>query len=157
VLANQLVPRLEELIHVMQSAFMKGQYIQDNFRYVQTSAKLLHARSHSSLLLKVDISRAFDSVCWSFLLDVMTFVGFPAVWREWIAVLLSSASMRIQLNGAQGDRICHAFASGRSVVAHDVSVGDGGAKYPLPQSRLLGLVVKVAETPDPVQGVYVRR
>jgi hypothetical protein len=52
---------------------------------------------------------------------------------------------------------CLRFASGRSAVAHDVSVGDGGAKYPLPQSRLLGLVVKVAGTPDPIQGVYVRR
>jgi hypothetical protein len=38
----------------------------------------------------------------------MTFMGFPAVWREWIAVLLSSPSTRIQLNSAQGDRICHA-------------------------------------------------
>jgi hypothetical protein len=55
------------------------------------------------------------------------------------------------------DMSCSRFASGRSAVAHDVSVGDGGAKYPLPQSRLLGLVVKVAGTPDPIQGVYVRR
>jgi hypothetical protein len=35
-------------------------------------------------------------------------MGFPMIWREWIAVLLSSATTRIQLNGAQGDRICHA-------------------------------------------------
>jgi hypothetical protein len=88
VLANRLVPRLEELIHVTQSTFVKGWYIQDNFCYVQTSAKLLHARRHPSLLLKVDISRAFDSVCWPFLLEVMAYVGFPVVWREWIAVLL---------------------------------------------------------------------
>jgi hypothetical protein len=47
-------------------------------------------------------------VCWSFLLEVMAYVGFPAVWREWIVVLLSSASTGIQLNGTQGDRICHA-------------------------------------------------
>jgi hypothetical protein len=107
VLANRLTPRLEELIHVTQSAFMKGRYIQDNFRYVQSSAKLLHDRRHSSLLLKVNISRAFDLVYWPFLLDAMSFVGFPTTWREWIAVL-SSASTRIQLNGAQGDRICHA-------------------------------------------------
>jgi hypothetical protein len=90
-----------------QSAFIKGRYIQDNFRYVQASARLLHARRHLSLLLNVDISRAFDFVCWLFLLDVMSFVGFLAAWREWIAVLFSSASTRIQWNGVQGDRICH--------------------------------------------------
>jgi hypothetical protein len=87
---------------------VKGRYIQDNLRYVQTSAKLLHARRHLSLLLKVDISRAFDSVCWSFLLEAMAYVGFPTVWREWIDILLSSVSTRIQLNVTQGDRICHA-------------------------------------------------
>jgi hypothetical protein len=38
----------------------------------------------------------------------MAYVGFPAVWREWIDVLLSSVSTRIQLNVTQGDRICHA-------------------------------------------------
>jgi hypothetical protein len=62
VLTNRFAPRLEELIHVTQSAFVKGRYIQDNFCYVQSSAKLLHARRRSSLLLKIDISRAFDLV-----------------------------------------------------------------------------------------------
>jgi hypothetical protein len=34
VLANKLAPRLSSLIHPSQSAFIKGQFIQDNFRYV---------------------------------------------------------------------------------------------------------------------------
>jgi hypothetical protein len=108
VLANRLAPQLAELIHATHSAFVKGQYIQDNFCYVQASTRLLHARRLPALLLEVDISRAFDSVCWLFLLDVMSFVRFLAAWREWIVVLLSSASTRIQLNSVQGDKICHA-------------------------------------------------
>jgi hypothetical protein len=108
VLANHLAPRLDELIHVTQSAFIKGRYIQDNFHFIQASAKFLHAARQPSLLLKVDISRAFDSVCWLFLLEVMAFVGFLSAWRQWISVLLSSASTRVQLNGIHGERICHA-------------------------------------------------
>jgi hypothetical protein len=38
-----------------QSAFVKDRYIQDNFRFVQGSARLLHASKESYLLLKVDI------------------------------------------------------------------------------------------------------
>jgi hypothetical protein len=71
VLSTRLAPRLSSLIHPSQSAFIKGRVIQDNFRYVHSAAKLLHARKKSSLLLKVDISRAFDSVAWPFLLEVM--------------------------------------------------------------------------------------
>jgi hypothetical protein len=61
-----------------------------------------------SLLLKVDISRAFDSVSWLFLIDVMHHIGFPVAWLEWVSILLSSTSTRILLNGVQGERIYHA-------------------------------------------------
>jgi hypothetical protein len=41
VLANRLAPKLGELVHVSQSAFIKGCFIQDNFKLVQSSAKQL--------------------------------------------------------------------------------------------------------------------
>jgi hypothetical protein len=107
VLMNHLAPQLDEFIHVTHSAFVKDRYIQDNFRCVQTTTKLLHSRRHPLLLLKMDISRSFGSVSLSFLIDVMRHVVFPVAWREWISVLFSSASTRIQLNGTQVERICH--------------------------------------------------
>jgi hypothetical protein len=62
VLANRLAPRLGELLHITLSAFVKRRYIQDNFHYVQSTMKTLHVKRCQSLLLKVDISRAFDNV-----------------------------------------------------------------------------------------------
>jgi hypothetical protein len=76
VLSNRLALRLGSLIHATQTAFIRGRVIQDNFWYVQSAAKLLHIRNKPSLLLKVDISRDFDSVAWPFLLEVMHHVGF---------------------------------------------------------------------------------
>jgi hypothetical protein len=108
VFANRLTPRLSELIHVSQSAFIKGCYIQDSFKVMQATTKLLHVRKCLALLLKVDITRAFDSMAWLFLLEVMLHVGFPNTWLNWVSVLLSMANTRISLNGAPGDHICHA-------------------------------------------------
>jgi hypothetical protein len=60
------------------------------------------------LLLKLDIARAFDSVAWPFVLDILHHFGFPMCWLNWISVLLMSASTRPLLNGTPGQRICHA-------------------------------------------------
>jgi hypothetical protein len=47
---------------VSQSTFVKGRYILDNFKVVQETTKLLHARKRLALLLKVDIAWAFNYV-----------------------------------------------------------------------------------------------
>jgi hypothetical protein len=90
--------------------FIKGRVIQDNFHYVQSAAKLLHVRKKPSLLLKIDITQAFDSIAWPFLLEIMQHVKFSQRWLDWTSTLLSTASTRISLNGAQGNRICHAHS-----------------------------------------------
>jgi hypothetical protein len=59
------------------------------------------------LLLKLDISKAFDTLSWPFLLEVLQAHGFSAKWRAWIETLLSTASSRILLNGHQGPSIRH--------------------------------------------------
>jgi hypothetical protein len=35
-------------------------------------------------------------------------MGFPSSWQDWISELLRSASTKILINGAPGQRICHA-------------------------------------------------
>jgi hypothetical protein len=72
-------------MHGSQSAFIRGRFIQDNFRYVHSSAKLLHSCKRSCLLLKVDISRAFDLVAWPFLLEVLQHMGcaLPRFGKIW--------------------------------------------------------------------------
>jgi hypothetical protein len=62
VLANRLAPLLGELVHASQTAFIKGHFIQDNFKFVQAATKLLHSRKQPYLLHKVDIVQGFDSV-----------------------------------------------------------------------------------------------
>jgi hypothetical protein len=39
------------------------------------------------LFIKLDISKAFDTMNRSYLLDIMDFLGFGMRWKNWIAPL----------------------------------------------------------------------
>ena len=103
-----VAPFKDTLVRANQTAFIKGRRIHDNFRSVQLYCRWLHAQQHACILLKVDIAKAFDSVAWPFLLEVLERFGFPHRWRDWIAAMLLSASTKVLVNGRMGRRICHA-------------------------------------------------
>jgi len=54
------------------------------------------------------MSKAFDSIGWNFLLEVMEALGFSQKWRDWIASLLGTASSKIVVNGQPTQGIRHA-------------------------------------------------
>jgi hypothetical protein len=70
VIANRLAPLLPQLVGSHQSAFVHGCCLHDNFMMVQGTARKLHSSKQSAILLKLDITKAFDMVDWSFLLEV---------------------------------------------------------------------------------------
>ena len=76
LLANRLAPKLQQIVSPNQSAFIKGRFIQDNFMLVQQTARYLHQQKQPRILLKLDISKAFDSVSWPFLLEILQQLGF---------------------------------------------------------------------------------
>ena len=71
ILANRLAGFLNQLISPNQSAFIKGRFILDNFMLVHQTTKFLHQQKQARILLKLDINKAFDSVSWPFLLEVL--------------------------------------------------------------------------------------
>src|SRR4051812_41828341 len=72
---------------------------------IQSTARRLHALKQPSMMLKLDISKAFDTVCWPFLLEVLSHMGFGPRWISWICGLLRSSSTRILVNGRPGETI----------------------------------------------------
>jgi retron-type reverse transcriptase len=92
----------------MQSAFIKGRSIHDNFQYVKGAANHFHNAKTPMLLLKLDIAKAFDNIRWEYLLEVMQQLGFGQRWRNMMSQIWSSTTSRIILNGVPGRPIKHA-------------------------------------------------
>lgn len=69
-LATQISPLIPELVAPNQSAFIAGRSMLDNFKLIQQSIRSLHHRKIPAIMFKIDITKAFDSVSWPFLLQV---------------------------------------------------------------------------------------
>uniref|UniRef100_A0A453JTB0 Reverse transcriptase domain-containing protein n=1 Tax=Aegilops tauschii subsp. strangulata TaxID=200361 RepID=A0A453JTB0_AEGTS len=67
-----------------------------------------HRRKAKGVMLKLDISRAFDTIAWPFLFEVLRAKGFPDLWLSWIATLLTTTSSRVVVNGYAGPKFMHA-------------------------------------------------
>jgi len=78
LMANRLAGSLDLLVSRAQSVFIKRRSIHDNFLYTQNLIKELHRAKYPALFLKLDIAKAFDSVRWDYLLEVLTQMGFGA-------------------------------------------------------------------------------
>ncbi|KAM0909823.1 hypothetical protein ACQ4PT_014549 [Festuca glaucescens] len=62
ILALRLRLRMHELVGPCQSAFIKQRVIHDNFVFVRAHAKLFRQTKTPTLLLKMDLQKAFDSI-----------------------------------------------------------------------------------------------
>lgn len=113
IMASRLAPFIHTLISQSQSAFIKAGSIHQNFLYVCNLARKLHRTKKPTLLLKLDIKKAFDSVCWDYLLELLSRRGFPAKFIDMLASLPCTSSSRVMLNGTLGDPSSMGAASSR--------------------------------------------
>jgi hypothetical protein len=74
---------------------------------VRQVARRINSKKWPGVLLKLDISRAFDSLSWPFLLDVLHKLGFSETFLRWVALMLYTASTKVLVNGVPGRKILH--------------------------------------------------
>lgn len=79
--------------------FHQKKCIQDNFLYVRNLARAYHRTKTPALMIKLDISKAFDSVSWEYLMEMLQYKGFPPRWRDWLALILSTSTSSVRLDG----------------------------------------------------------
>ncbi|KAG5537109.1 hypothetical protein RHGRI_024523 [Rhododendron griersonianum] len=104
VLANRLQPFMHGLISEQQSAFIPGRQIQDN---IIIAHEVFHFLKHkksgrkASVAVKLDLNKAYDRVCWDFLLKVLEKLGFEEKWIDWISQCVCTVKYSIHANGGQ--------------------------------------------------------
>lgn len=108
ILARWLAARIQTLVSHAQSVFIKQRCIQDNFLYVRNLARAYHRTKTHALLFKLDISEAFDTVSWEYMLVLLEHRGISNRWREWLTMLFRTSHSTVLSNGAVGRRINHA-------------------------------------------------
>jgi hypothetical protein len=69
--------------------------------------KDLHKKKIPALFIKLGISKVFETVNWSYLLDIMSFLGFGNNWKDWLSTLWGTSSSSFLLNGEPGPRLRH--------------------------------------------------
>jgi hypothetical protein len=107
IVANKLNARLDSLVPKNQSDFIKGRFIQGNFMLVQQIAKYLHTQKQPRSLLRLDITKVFDSVSWTFLMEMLEKLGFGRIWRDVMSGMLTTSSTQVLLNGVPAQSITH--------------------------------------------------
>ncbi|GKB31404.1 RNA-directed DNA polymerase, eukaryota, partial [Tanacetum coccineum] len=74
-----------------------------NFRgafYLLMKSFLCKFKQKQAMVFKVDFAKAYDSVRWDFLDDVLEAFGFGFKWRSWVLGSLSSGMASIVINGS---------------------------------------------------------
>nr|ABN08038.1 RNA-directed DNA polymerase (Reverse transcriptase) [Medicago truncatula] len=105
VLANRLRPLIDKWISTEQAAFVPSRSIMDN---AITAFEVLHCMKckrkgkTGDIALKLDISKAFDSVSWSYLQAILCKLGFSPQWISWMMMCISTVEYHVIFNG---DRI----------------------------------------------------
>ena len=86
-IANTLKKVLHKLISETQTGFITGRFIGENTRIIYDITHYLEKNNLQGLLMLVDFQKAFDSVSWVFLSDVLKFFNFGQEFKRWIDVL----------------------------------------------------------------------
>ncbi|KAM0866517.1 hypothetical protein ACQ4PT_042555 [Festuca glaucescens] len=107
IMANRLRRRLGDVVSTNKSAFVRGRSLHDNFILVRQVARKINQQRQTGVLLKLDLTRAFDSISWSFLFEVLRRMGFGERFLKWVSLLLNTANTKVLVNGVPGQRIVH--------------------------------------------------
>ncbi|MCH80340.1 cysteine-rich receptor-like protein kinase [Trifolium medium] len=103
ILANRLKTVIGKVVSETQSAFVKGRQILDGILIVNEVVDDARKRKKEMFMFKVDFEKAYDSVDWSYLEEVMSKMGFQSKWRKWIMECISSVSASVLVNGSPTD------------------------------------------------------
>jgi hypothetical protein len=100
IVADRLSVITSRIISVEQRGFVRDRNISECIILASEAINALDRKQYGgNIALKVDISKAFDTLDWNFLVMVLNNFGFSPIFVNWILEILQSARLSILING----------------------------------------------------------
>ena len=99
VLANRLREVLPSLISPFPSAFIPGRQMADSIVLAEEIVAAWHRDGTAGFMWKVDFAKAYDSIDWHFLWNVLRRRGFPETWVRWVKQCVTTSTFSVLVNG----------------------------------------------------------
>lgn len=102
VMTNRLKPCLNSIISDKQSAFIKGRLLTDNALIAYEINHFIRRKTQGKVGiagLKIDVSKAYDRLEWSFIENMLLKFGFHYRWISRIMLCVQSVSYSFLQNG----------------------------------------------------------
>lgn len=108
ILANRLKRILPKLISTNQSVFVKDRLLMENVLLASELVKNYHKSTVSSrCAVNIDISKEFDSVQWSFFLNILKTIKLPERFVTWVDDEMHSACFFLSPDKWGTFRLCY--------------------------------------------------
>ena len=98
-IANRMKSFLHKLIHHDQKGFMSGRFLGENIRMIYDIITYAENEQIPGLLMLVDFEKAFDSISWVFIFNVLRYLNFGPSFIKWIEVFYFQSCSCISVNG----------------------------------------------------------
>lgn len=100
VITTRLKKVLPLIISPEQSGYVEGRQITDGIILTHELIQSLKLTKKPGMLLKLDLSKAFDSLSWAYIQKILIAFGFAHSWVRWILSLISSVFFSVLINGS---------------------------------------------------------
>lgn len=100
LLADRLGMVLPVIVDKAQSAFVQGRSMVENIHLAQEIMRGYgRKRTTPKCTLKIDLRKAYDTISWSFLHDILMQLRFPTEFVGWIMACVTTPSYSLRING----------------------------------------------------------
>eukprot|EP00253_Pinus_taeda_P003487 PITA_03487 len=100
VIASRIVPILSRNISMEQFGFLDGRQIHEAIGVAQEVIHSVKQKKKKGMVLKIDLSKAYDRINWLYLRLLLTHLGFNYSFISWIMGCITNVSFAILINGA---------------------------------------------------------
>ncbi|GKA54163.1 RNA-directed DNA polymerase, eukaryota, partial [Tanacetum coccineum] len=100
ILSNRLVSVIGKLVNEIQSAFVADRQILDGLFILNELIQWCKKRKMQNLVSKIDFEKAYDSVRWDFVGEILQKFGFGKKWCKWIQSCPHSSRGSVLVNGS---------------------------------------------------------